>query len=202
MKGLSLYLKRDIECEDGQLFKPENIDKYDNNFDIAAGIGGILKIDRVFISGIHRDMTFGRDMIDRIKNSKNRQDEFEKIAYEIQNLEAHEPTPAIYEKDNELIVKYMFIEKTPIILHFNPSLGYRINYGNGIKDENIADWFIDFLVQDEKEGAKIMENINYSEFIGKLPKEKYRFIDETSIFIEPLEKEEINGLKGEFKSFV
>ena len=38
MKGLALYLKRDIECEDGQLFKPENIDEYDNNFDIAAGI--------------------------------------------------------------------------------------------------------------------------------------------------------------------
>ena len=37
-------------------------------------------------------------------------------------------------------------------------------------------------------------NLNYNDFIKKLPKNKYKFIDASYIMVEPLSKEEILDL--------
>ena len=55
---------------------------------------------------------------------------------------------------------------------------------------NIGLVIIDGDENDEKNYYGV-GNLNYNDFIKKLPKNKYKFIDASYIMVEPLSKEEI-----------
>ena len=75
-----------------------------------------------------------------------------------------------------------------------------LNFENSdmVKNEDIAFWNIGLVTIDGDENDpnsyQVVGQLDYNDFIKKLPKDKYHFIDALYILVEPLSKEKILGL--------
>ena len=67
-----------------------------------------------------------------------------------------------------------------------------------IENKDVSFWNIGLVTIDGDENNEssyqVAGNLNYDDFIKKLPKNKYKFIDASYIMVEPLSKEEILDL--------
>ena len=67
-----------------------------------------------------------------------------------------------------------------------------------IRDDMIDYWDLNLVVidgnPDDIKSYKVLGSIKYSDFIAKLPKDKYSFIDASYILVEGLNREEIENL--------
>ena len=84
----------------------------------------------------------------------------------------------------------------PTILPFNPSV--ESENQDMVTDNNIAEWIINLVVingnPEDKSSYENLGQINYQEFINRLPKEKYSFIDAKNILVQPLNNEELRQI--------
>lgn len=64
-----------------------------------------------------------------------------------------------------------------------------------VKNDEISFWNIGLVTIDgdenDRDSYHVAGNLNYEDFIKKLPIHKYKFIDASYIMVEPLRKEEI-----------
>ena len=77
-------------------------------------------------------------------------------------------------------------------------LQFEFENSDMVKNEDIAFWNIGLVTIDGDENDpnsyQVAGNLNYDDFIKKLPINKYKFIDASYIMVEPLSKEEILDL--------
>ena len=204
IKALAKKFGSEIVNERGETFTVDNIDKFDYENDIIYGIATILsgledKEVKVYnIYGINRVVSFNQEISNKIENSVSPIDTFSNIIKEIQYLDAYSANQRFYqnEEDGRIMGAYSITESVRTIIPYKPSVEF--HNSDIVKNDDIAFWNMAFVVingdENDRNSYQPVGRIAYDEFIKKLPKEKYKFIDASYIMVEPLTKEEISNL--------
>ena len=203
IKALAKKFNSEIVNERGEVYTVDNIDKFDYENDIIYGIATILsgledKEVKVYnIYGINRVVSFNQEISNKIENSVSPIDTFSNIIKEIQYLDAYSANQRFYqnEEDGRIMGAYSITESVRTIIPYKPSVEF--HNSDIVKNDDIAYWNMTFVVingdENDRNSYQPVGRIAYDEFIKKLPKEKYRFIDASYIMVEPLTKEEISN---------
>ena len=202
IKALAKKMGTEIVNERGETFTVDNIEKFDYEPDILYGIKVITEniksgeSSNYIIFGTARPVSFDEKMIDEINNSDSPIDTFSRIVRDIQNLDAYSANQQFYEnrEDGTIMGAYTITESVRTIIPYKPSVEF--HNSDIVKNDDIAYWNMTFVVingdENDRNSYQPVGRIAYDEFIKKLPKEKYRFIDASYIMVEPLTKEEIS----------
>ena len=201
IKALAKRFNSEIINERGEVYTVDNIDKFDYENDIIYGIATILsgledKEVKVYnIYGINRVVSFNQEMSNKIENSVSPIDTFSNIIKEIQYLDAYSANQQFYQnnEDYRIMGAYTLTQNLRTILPYKPSVEFENS--DIVKNDEISFWNIGFVVingdENDPNSYQVAGNLNYDDFIKKLPINKYKFIDASYIMVEPLSKEEI-----------
>ena len=204
IKALAKKFGSEIINERGEVYTVDNIDKFDYINDILYGIEVITsnmksgKTDNYTIFGIDRVVSFNQEMLDKINNSDSPIDTFSNIVKEIQYLDAYSAHQQFYKNktDGKIIGAYTLTQNLRTILPYKPSVEFENS--DIVKNEDISLWNISLVTingdENDPNSYQVAGNLNYDDFIKKLPINKYKFIDASYIMVEPLSKEEILDL--------
>ena len=204
IKALAKKMGTEIVNERGETFTVDNIEKFDYEPDILYGIKVITEniksseSSNYIIFGTTRPVSFDEKMIDQINNSDSPIDTFSRIVRDIQNLDAYSANQQFYQnrEDGKIMGAYTITESVRTIIPYKPSVEF--HNSDIVKNDDIAYWNMAFVVingdENDRNSYQPVGRIAYDEFIKKLPKEKYKFIDASYIMVEPLTKEEISNL--------
>ena len=202
IKALAKKMGTEIVNERGETFTVDNIEKFDYEPDILYGIKVITEniksgeSSNYIIFGTTRPVSFDEKMIDEINNSDSPIDTFSRIVRDIQNLDAYSANQQFYQnrEDGKIMGAYTITESVRTIIPYKPSVEF--HNSDIIKNDDIAYWNISFVVingdENDRNSYQPVGRIAYDDFIKKLPKEKYKFIDASYIMVDPLTKEEIS----------
>jgi len=202
IKALAKKMGTEIVNERGETFTVDNIEKFDYEPDILYGIKVITEniksgeSSNYIIFGTTRPVSFDEKMIDEINNSDSPIDTFSRIVRDIQNLDAYSANQQFYQnrEDGKIMGAYTITENVRTIIPYKPSVEF--HNSDIVKNDDIAYWNMAFVVingdENDRNSYQPVGRIAYDEFIKKLPKEKYKFIDASYIMVEPLTKEEIS----------
>ena len=204
IKALAKKFDSEIVNERGEVYTVDNIDKFNYESDILYGIEVITsnmksgKTDKYTIFGIDRVVSFNQEMLDKINNSDSPIDTFSNIVKEIQYLDAYSAHQQFYKNktDGKIIGAYTLTQNLRTILPYKPSVEFENS--DIVKNEDISLWNIGLVTingdENDPNSYQVAGNLNYDDFIKKLPINKYKFIDASYIIVEPLSKEEILDL--------
>ena len=204
IKALAKKFNSEIVNERGEVYTVDNIDKFEYESDILYGIEAVssnLKDEDIKVSsiyGINRVVSFNQGMIDKINNSVSPIDTFSNIIKEIQYLDAYSANQQFYQnnEDYRIIGAYTLTENLRTILPYKPSVEFENS--DIVKNDEISFWNIALVTingdENDPNSYQVAGNLNYDDFIKKLPINKYKFIDASYIMVEPLSKEEILDL--------
>lgn len=204
IKALAKKFGSEIINERGEVYTVDNIGKFDYINDILYGIEVITsnmksgKTDNYTIFGIDRVVSFNQEMLDKINNSDSPIDTFSNIVKEIQYLDAYSAHQQFYKNkaDGKIIGAYTLTQNLRTILPYKPSVEFENS--DIVKNEDISLWNIGLVTingdENDPNSYQVAGNLNYDDFIKKLPINKYKFIDASYIMVEPLSKEEILDL--------
>ena len=202
IKALAKKMGTEIVNERGETFTVDNIEKFDYEPDILYGIKVITEniksgeSSNYIIFGTTRPVSFDEKMIDEINNSDSPIDTFSRIVRDIQNLDAYSANQQFYQnrEDGKIIGAYTITERVRTIIPYKPSVEF--HNSDIVKNDDVAYWNMAFVVingdENDRNSYQPVGRIAYDEFIKKLPKEKYKFIDASYIMVDPLTKEEIS----------
>ena len=202
IKALAKKFETEIVNERGETFTVDNIEKFDYESDILYGIKVITEniksgeAHNYSIFGVNRPVSFDVKMIDEINNSDSPIDTFSRIVRDIQNLDAYSANQQFYQnrEDGKIMGAYTITESVRTIIPYKPSVEF--HNSDIVKNDDIAYWNMGFVVingdENDRNSYQGVGQLDYDEFIKKLPKEKYKFIDASYIMVEPLTKEEIS----------
>ena len=202
IKALAKKFGSEIVNERGEVYTVDNIDKFDYENDIIYGIATILsgledkEVEVYNIYGINRVVSFNQEMSNKIENSVSPIDTFSNIIKEIQYLDAYSAKQQFYQnrEDGKIMGAYTITESVRTIIPYKPSVEF--HNSDIVKNDDIAYWNMAFVVingdENDRNSYQPVGRIAYDDFIKKLPKEKYKFIDASYIMVEPLTKEEIS----------
>ena len=204
IKALAKKFGSEIVNERGEVYTVDNIDKFDYENDILYGIEVITsnlksgEAHKYSIFGIDRVVSFNQEMLDKINNSDSPIDTFSNIVKEIQYLDAYSAHQQFYKNkaDGKIIGAYTLTQNLRTILPYKPSVEFENS--DIVKNEDISLWNIGLVTingdENDPNSYQVAGNLNYDNFIKKLPINKYKFIDASYIMVEPLNKEEILDL--------
>ena len=204
IKALAKKFSSEIVNERGEVYTVDNIDKFDYENDIIYGIATILsgledkEVEVYNIYGINRVVSFNQEMSNKIENSVSPIDTFSNIIKEIQYLDAYSANQQFYQnnEDYRIIGAYTLTENLRTILPYKPSVEFENS--DIVKNDEISFWNIALVTingdENDPNSYQVAGNLNYDDFIKKLPINKYKFIDASYIMVEPLSKEEILDL--------
>ena len=204
IKALAKKFETEIVNERGERFTVDNIEKFDYESDILYGIKVITEniksgeAHNYSLFGVNRPVSFDEKMIDEINNSDSPIDTFSEIVRDIQNLDAYSANQQFYKnnEDGRIMGAYTLTENLRTILPYKPTVEF--HNLDIVKNDDIAFWNINFVVingdENDPNSYQVGEQLDYNDFIKKLPKDKYEFIDASYIMVEPLTKEEISDL--------
>lgn len=204
IKALAKKFDSEIINERGEVYTVDNIDKFNYESDILYGIEVITsnmksgKTDKYTIFGIDRVVSFNQEMLDKINNSDSPIDTFSNIVKEIQYLDAYSAHQQFYKNkaDGKIMGAYTLTQNLRTILPYKPSVEFENS--DIVKNDEISCWNIGFVIingdENDPNSYQVAGNLNYDDFIKKLPINKYKFIDASYIMVEPLSKEEMLDL--------
>ena len=204
IKALAKKFDSKIISETGEEYTVDNIDKFDYEYDVLYGIKTISsglqdkEVNVYNVYGINRVVSFNQEMIDKIENSDSPIDTFSNMVKEIQYLDAFSANQRFFrnKEDGKIIGTYTLTQNLRTILPYKPSVEFENS--DMVKNEDIAFWNIGLVTIDGDENDpnsyQVVGQLDYNDFIKKLPKDKYHFIDASYILVEPLSKEKILGL--------
>ena len=204
IKALAKKFNSEIVNERGEVYTVDNIDKFDYINDILYGIEVITsnmksgEAHNYTIFGIDRVVSLNQEMLDKINNSDSPIDTFSNIVKEIQYLDAYSAHQQFYQnnKDHRIIGAYTLTQNLRTILPYKPSVEFENS--DIVKNDEVSCWNIGLVTingdENDPNSYQVAGNLNYDDFIKKLPINKYKFIDASYIMVEPLSKEEILDL--------
>ena len=204
IKALAKKFNSEIVNERGEVYTVDNIDKFDYENDILYGIEVITsnlksgEAHNYSIFGINRVVSFNQEMLDKINNSDSPIDTFSNIVKEIQYLDAYSAHQQFYKNkaDGKIIGAYTLTQNLRTILPYKPSVEFENS--DIVKNDEVSCWNIGLVTingdENDPNSYQVAGNLNYDDFIKKLPINKYKFIDASYIMVEPLSKEEMLDL--------
>ena len=137
-------------------------------------------------------------MSNKIENSVSPIDTFSNIIKEIQYLDAYSAHQQFYKnnEDYRIMGAYTLTQNLRTILPYKPSVEFENS--DIVKNDEVSCWNIGLVTingdENDPNSYQVAGNLNYDDFIKKLPINKYKFIDASYIMVEPLSKEEILDL--------
>ena len=201
IKALAKKFDSKIISETGEEYTVDNIEKFDYEYDVLYGIKTISsglqdkEVNVYNVYGINRVVSFNQEMIDKIENSDSAIDTFSDMVKEIQYLDAFSANQQFFrnKEDGKIIGAYTLTQNLRTILPYKPSVEFEnIEI---IENKDVSFWNIGLVTIDGDENNEssyqVAGNLNYDDFIKKLPVNKYRFIDASYIMVEPLSKKEM-----------
>lgn len=201
IKALAEKFDSKIISETGEEYTAENIEKFDYEYDVLYGIKTISsglqdeEVNVYNVYGINRVVSFNQKMINKIENSDSPIDTFSDIVKEIQYLDAFSANQQFFrnKEDGKIMGAYTLTQNLRTILPYKPSVEFEnIEI---IENKDVSFWNIGLVTIDGDENNEssyqVAGNLNYDDFIKKLPVNKYRFIDASYIMVEPLSKKEM-----------
>ena len=201
IKALAKKFDSKIISETGEEYTVDNIDKFDYEYDVLYGIKTISsglqdeEVNVYNVYGINRVVSFNQEMIDKIENSDSPIDTFSDMVKEIQYLDAFSANQQFFrnKEDGKIMGAYTLTQNLRTILPYKPSVEFEnIEI---IENKDVSFWNIGLVTIDGDENNEssyqVTGNLNYDDFIKKLPVNKYRFIDASYIMVEPLSKKEM-----------
>lgn len=145
------------------------------------------------LSGINRPVAFNEKMLADIINSDDMVKKFSEFFTDIQNLDAFSAHQKIF--SGKYIAIYALKENEITILPFKPKVDPEAVLRGTVDD--VSHFEVDIFgisdKSDENEDCKL-GRIKYSDFIERLPKDKYSFIDANQILIEKLSRQDLEKL--------
>ena len=204
IKALAKKFGSEIINERGEVYTVDNIDKFNYKSDILYGIEVITsnlksgEAHKYTIFGIDRVVSFNQEMLDKINNSDSPIDTFSNIVKEIQYLDAYSAHQQFYKNkaDGKIIGAYTLTQNLRTILPYKPSVEFENS--DIVKNDEVSCWNIGLVTingdENDPNSYQVAGNLNYDDFIKKLPINKYKFIDASYIMVEPLSKEEMLDL--------
>ena len=204
IKALAKKFDSEIINERGEVYTVDNIDKFNYESDILYGIEVITsnmksgEAHNYTIFGIDRVVSLNQEMLDKINNSDSPIDTFSNIVKEIQYLDAYSAHQQFYKNkaDGKIIGAYTLTQNLRTILPYKPSVEFENS--DIVKNDEVSSWNIGLVTingdENDPNSYQVAGNLNYDDFIKKLPINKYKFIDASYIMVEPLSKEEILDL--------
>ena len=204
IKVLAKKFNSEIVNERGEVYTVDNIDKFDYENDIIYGIATILsgledkEVEVYNIYGINRVVSFNQEISNKIENSVSPIDTFSNIIKEIQYLDAYSAHQQFYKnnEDYRIIGAYTLTQNLRTILPYKPSVEFENS--DIVKNDEVSSWNIGLVTiegdENDPNSYQVAGQIDYDDFIKKLPINKYKFIDASYIMLEPLSKEEILDL--------
>lgn len=146
------------------------------------------------ISGIARPVSFNEKMLTDIISSHNPAEKFSEFITNIQNLDAYSANQKIY--INKYIGFYNLVENIRTVLPYKPKVDPEALLRG--KKEDVSHFELRLIVAesspDNTNSYNEIGQIKYIDFIERLPKDKYKFIDANHILIEGLSRKEIENL--------
>ena len=201
IKALAKKFDSKIISETGEEYTVDNIDKFDYEYDVLYGIKTISsglqdeEVNVYNVYGINRVVSFNQEMINKIENSDSPIDTFSDMVKEIQYLDAFSANQQFFrnKEDGKIMGAYTLTQNLRTILPYKPSVEFEnIEI---IENKDVSFWNIGLVTIDGDENNEssyqVAGNLNYDDFIKKLPVNKYRFIDASYIMVEPLSKKEM-----------
>ena len=204
IKALAKKFGSEIINERGEVYTVDNIDKFDYENDILYGIEVITsnlksgEAHNYSIFGIDRVVSLNQEMLDKINNSDSPIDTFSNIVKEIQYLDAYSAHQQFYKnnEDYRIMGAYTLTQNLRTILPYKPSVEFENS--DIVKNDEVSCWNIGLVTingdENDPNSYQVAGNLNYDDFIKKLPINKYKFIDASYIMVEPLSKEEMLDL--------
>ncbi|WP_338989179.1 DUF4299 domain-containing protein [Fusobacterium animalis] len=204
IKALAKKFGSEIINERGEVYTVDNIDKFNYESDILYGIEVITsnlksgEAHKYSIFGIDRVVSFNQEILDKINNSDSPIDTFSNIVKEIQYLDAYSAHQQFYKNkaDGKIIGAYTLTQNLRTILPYKPSVEFENS--DIVKNDEVSCWNIGLVTingdENDPNSYQVAGNLNYDDFIKKLPINKYKFIDASYIMVEPLSKEEMLDL--------
>ena len=204
IKALAKKFNSEIVNERGEVYTVDNIDKFDYENDILYGIEVITsnlksgEAHKYSIFGIDRVVSFNQEMLDKINNSDSPIDTFSNIVKGIQYLDAYSAHQQFYKnnEDYRIMGAYTLTQNLRTILPYKPTVEFQNS--DIVKDDEVSCWNIGLVTingdENDPNSYQVAGNLNYDDFIKKLPINKYKFIDASYIMVEPLSKEEMLDL--------
>lgn len=201
IKALAKKFNSEIVNERGEVYTVDNIDKFDYENDILYGIEVITsnlksgEAHNYSIFGIDRVVSFNQEMLDKINNSDSPIDTFSNIVKEIQYLDAYSAHQQFYKnnEDYRIMGAYTLTQNLRTILPYKPSVEFENS--DIVKNDEVSCWNIGLVTingdENDPNSYQVAGNLNYDDFIKKLPINKYKFIDASYIVVEPLNRDEI-----------
>lgn len=200
---LSRKLNVNIVSEYGEEFTKDSIKDYDYIHDIEFGVDSIVTNPDIaddsnsIIFGIYRPVAFNKQMRDKIASASKKAELFSEIITEIQYLDAYSANQRFYRFNDEggVMGVYVITQGVATIVPYRPFVEFNnIDLFDEQTRKDII-WKLHFVLMDEDdenmEHARTLGPIDYQDFIQRLPKEKYRFIDGEYILVEELDQDEI-----------
>ena len=191
IKALAKKFGSEIINERGEVYTVDNIDKFDYINDILYGIEVITsnmksgEAHNYTIFGIDRVVSLNQEMLDKINNSDSPIDTFSNIVKEIQYLDAYSAHQQFYKNktDGKIIGAYTLTQNLRTILPYKPSVEFENS--DIVKNDEISFWNIALVTingdENDSNSYQVAGNLNYDDFIKKLPINKYKFIDASYI---------------------
>lgn len=150
------------------------------------------------VYGIHRPVSFNEKMFTEIMASDNPVEKFSEFITDIQYIDAFSANQKFFQSsDGDIIGVYSITETVPTIIPFKPAVSYQ--YAQMVRDEDVC-WEISLVAidgdPDDDDSYNVIGRMEYSDFIAKLPKEKYKLIDANNILVEALTREDMDAILG------
>ena len=150
------------------------------------------------VYGIYRPVSFDEKMFTDIMESDDPVEKFSEFITDIQNIDAFTSTQYFFQaKDGSIIGAYTITETVTTVLPYKPRVGYQ--YARMVRNEDVR-WEISLVAIDgdpDDDSYNVIGRMEYSDFIAKLPKEKYKLIDANNILVEALNRNDMEEILGE-----
>lgn len=191
-----------ILTKKGEEYSPENIEEYPYMEQIMSSLKKTMNTfkkqkepDTIEFEGIYRQVSFNEKMFTDIMKSDDPVKNFSEFVTNIQKIKAARSWQRIHLAT--YIGVYTLTESVRTILPFNPTVN-KENNQIMIYDDMVEYWDLNLVVIEgdpsDIKSYRVLGSIRYSEFIKKLPKHKYKFIDAGNILVEGLSRQEIENL--------
>lgn len=200
MSKLAKQLGSNIETEEGEIYTYQNINLFNYQVDIEAGVN-FCSIQPVILSGVYRPITFTKEMCEKIRDSKHPIKTFEKILYDVQYINAYEIKPRFVQGGNEdeIIGIYTFISNIASILPNIDELNERtekIENENNIKIQNWIIELVNYTHPEDISTYSLIDTMEYEEFLLKLKKEHFSEIDGALILVKKMSRNTLKDLSA------
>ncbi len=205
LQALSKQMGGEIMDENGEIYTHDSIEQFDYERDISAGLHSIDQhlsgdMEVNFCYGVERPFAINRAMMDEILASYNPAAEFSKRLTEVQYLDAYSAHQRFYRNgdDGTIMGSYALTQNLPTILPYKPLVEWQ--NAEMLKNSDVARWQIALIGiegdENDPGNYRAIAELEYGEFIARLPKQNYHFIDASYILVDGLSAEQLKALAG------